>query len=370
MKILYAANIRLPTEKAHGAQITKTCEAFAKEGVAIELAVTSRSTSVAQDVFEYYALQQKFPIHRLWSTDSIGLGAIGFRAAAISFAAALVLFLRSRTYDVLYSRDEMALCAAYLFGHRAMAWESHAGSWNMFARFIARRAPAIVVITEGLKDFYVERGIPASKIHIAHDAVDLANFIHPQTQHDAKARLGLPQEKKIALYIGRLDGWKGADTFCAAASYLPDDVAVVVIGAEPRQLEEFSKRYPKVVFIEFRPYRELADNQAAADVLVLPNTGKNEISVRFTSPLKLFTYMASGRPIVASDLPSIREVLSEKNAVLVTPDDPEAMAKGVRWCLDHPDEARARAEAAGVEVERYTWRARATGILAFLNSKS
>ena len=64
----------------------------------------------------------------------------------------------------------------------------------------------------------------------------------------------------------------------------------------------------------------------AADILALPNSGKTEMSRCYTSPLKLFEYMASQRPIIASNLPSIREILNEDTAVLVQADSPEKFA--------------------------------------------
>ena len=137
-------------------------------------------------------------------------------------------------------------------------------------------------------------------------------------------------------------------------------------GEEP--LEIARQRHPGVTFLGFHPYRELADNQSAADVLVLPNSGKTDISAKYTSPLKLFTYMASGKPIIASDLPSLREVLSERNAFLVKPDDPDALAAGIRYALEHPDEAAKRAAQALEDVKRYTWESRAKHILEFIQS--
>src|ERR1700683_1585425 len=113
------------------------------------------------------------------------------------------------------------------------------------------------------------------------------------------------------------------------------------------------------MFLVFRPYRELADNQAAADVLVLPNSGKYSISVRDTSPLKLFTYMASGKPIVASDLPSIREVLTDETATFFKADDPEDLARAINHVCGSNADANVRALNARREVQRYTWDARA-----------
>ena len=104
----------------------------------------------------------------------------------------------------------------------------------------------------------------------------------------------------------------------------------------------------------------------SADVLVLPNSAKPKISSHYTSPLKLFQYMASGVPIIASDLPSIREILTDDTAFWFPPDDERALARQIEYVLSHPDEARSKAARAREEVKKYTWDARASAILEYI----
>ncbi len=137
---------------------------------------------------------------------------------------------------------------------------------------------------------------------------------------------------------------------------------VVIIGGKESDKEGMRRRYTNVLFLGPRPYAELADNLAAADVLVLPNSGKHVISERFTSPLKLFAYMASGIPIVASDLPSIREVLDEGSAYFAKPDDAQDLARKVQEVVSDPN-ARAKAARAREKVKEYSWKKRAQKIL-------
>jgi glycosyltransferase involved in cell wall biosynthesis len=366
VNLFYIANIRMPTEKAHGLQIMKTCEAFAASRVDVELIVSNRRTNIDDDPFAYYGIRQKFTLSFLRTPNLLRGGVVGFALTAFSAGVAAARIVRRQTSGIIYSRDALVLWTMLWLCSNDVVWEPHAGTWNIFTRRVARKARAIVVISEGLRAFYVEKGVPASKLHVAHDGIDLEDFAHPESQEASRRRLGLPLEEKLALYIGRLDGWKGATVFCDSASLLPDGIRAVVIGGESAQVQTFSARYPRVIFVGPRPYREIADNQAAADVLVLPNTGKDIVSVSFTSPLKLFTYMASGRPIVASDLPSIREVLSERNAVLVPADDPLAIATAIQHCIEHPETSAALAPTARGDVEKYTWQARAEGILSHL----
>ncbi|TSD05074.1 MAG: group 1 glycosyl transferase [Parcubacteria group bacterium Greene0714_7] len=357
LSICYIANIRLPTEKAHGVQIMKTCEAFSTLGHDVELVAPNRKTDITEEVFSYYEITGKFNIRRLPVWDTVRYGRIGFLLESFLFAFAVRRYIGKKTFEMLYSRDELVL----MHLHLPYVWESHTGSWNRAARTVARRAKRIVVISQGLKDFYIKKGVPAEKISVAEDGVDIEQFAHPQSKDAARTRLNLPHDADIVMYIGRLDGWKGVVTLLEASKNLPNNSVLVVIGGEPAQVAELSHRYPNVRFLGFRPYKELADNMAAANVLVLPNTGTDEISTRFTSPLKLFAYMTSGIPIVASDLPSIREVLDEQTAYLVPPDDAVALAEGIGRALI---DGSARAQEALKHVEEYSWKRRAEHIIA------
>ena len=363
MKIIYIANIRFPTERAHGIQIAKTCEALALAGAEVELVVTDRATGIAENVQTYYHLRRVFPIHRVRVPDIVQWGRIGFLIESIFFALGA---RRHAGKGVVYCRDEWVLALLMILGVRATVWESHTGAWNSAARFVARRARALIPITRGLSDFYAERGIPRAKMWVAPDGVSLEDFLCPAPKEEVRKRLGLPAHAKLAMYIGGLDSWKGSDTLYAAVDMLPKDVIVAVIGGKKEDVSMLSASHPRVRFLGPRPYTELADNQAAADVLILPNTGASEISVRFTSPLKLFTYMASGVPIVTSDLPSIREVVDEKSAFFVPADDSRALAEGIMQALENTADAARRAHIARALLLDYTWTKRAERILAFL----
>lgn len=366
MNIRYVANIRLPTEKAHGVQIMKMCEAFASLGHTVELVVTDRATHIPDDPFSYYGVEANFTIQRIPVPEILFLGPLGFIAQSYVFAWRSSAYLRDRQSDIVYGRDERVLSLFVRRGFRCVVWESHTGSWNAAVRHLAKNISRIVTISEGLRGFYVSRGIPREKVIVAHDGIDPEQFARPLSKEGARARLGLPLDKKIAMYIGRLDGWKGSGTFLDASHLLSKDWLAVVIGGEPGQVEDLRGRYPGVHFLGFLPYRDLSDNQQAADVLVLPNTGTDTVSATFTSPLKLFSYMASGVPIVASDLPSIREILDERSAVLVPPDDPTALARGIEEAQGAPDRAVAAQELA----KGFSWRARAEKIVQLISRVS
>jgi glycosyltransferase involved in cell wall biosynthesis len=357
-KIVYITDARLPTEKAHGLQIMKTCEALVKAGNELTLVAPRRRNSITADPFDYYKIATRFPVRRLFTIDLIRYGRIGFFVQIVSFSIVAVFTLPRRGYDLLYGRDEIILATLSLFGFRSIVWESHDGAWNLCARYIVRRSRKLVVVSGGLRDWYIEKGVAEEKIIVIPNAIDPEEFSHPQSQEAARRRLGLPLDVKIALYIGRLDGWKGTDTLLEASKFL-SEIKIALIGGDVGQVEQLKLKYPNVIFLGYRPYSELPDNQSAADVLVVPNTGKDTISVRFTSPLKLIAHLSSNRPIVASDLPSIREIVGDDAALLVPADDPKALAEGIKKVIEDPVLGAQLAQHAREHSIRYTWIARA-----------
>ncbi len=362
MRIYYIADIRLPTEKAHGLQIMETCEAFARAGHEIELVVPSKHNTIAEDPFAYYGVATRFVVTTLRMPDLIRFGRVGFVLAQIWFSERARLQRAFWKADIIYSRDAFVLLQYLLLGRR-LVYEGHTAPTHI-SRFVARRAYRVVCISRGLRDAYVAAGVRPEYIIVAPDGIDCEAFANPEPQAAARMRLGLPREGKIVMYIGRLDGWKGTQTLLDAAALLPTEVHIVMIGGEPDQVASLRSKYPGVSFLGYRPMKELPNNQAAADVLVLPNTATDETSALYTSPMKLFSYMASGRPIVASDLPSIREVLDEGAAYIVAPDDAQALAHGIAKALC--DDGTRPAHAAEL-VQRYSWDARAQGILSALS---
>lgn len=359
MKFLYIANIRIPTEKAHGAQIMKTCEALAKANVLEALIVSNRKSPITTDPLEYYGIKTPFPIEKAAVFDTVTWGRLGFWIESLCFVWSARLKARAYGNSLLYGRDELVMWLLTLFSKRSFVWESHTGAWNLAARSVARRAKVLVVISHGLKDWYVEKGISAEKIIVAPDGIDLVSFEGIEAPEIARARLGLPNIF-TALYVGRLDGWKGAEAICEASRLLPEPVQVVLIGGEPNQVAHLQRNYPKARFLGFHPYAELPKNLSAADVLLLPTSAKDEIGARFTSPMKLFAYLAARKPIIASDVPSNREILRESDAIFMPPDDPEALANAIMSVFEMTSAERiSMAESAHNRARVYTWDARA-----------
>lgn len=367
-RILYIANARMPTEKAHGIQIMKMCEALAHAGADIELAVPRRRNPIHTDAFEYYDVDTVFKITTLPAMNPVFGGRFGFRLAALTFAISAAVYSARNKAEIVYSRDELPLFFAQVFG-KTIAWEAHVARWNSIVRRVAHTARRVITITRNLKLFFEDKGVPAGRLCVAPDGVDIAQFDIDMRPAEARRMLGLPEDKTIVMYTGHLYEWKGVDILARAAELLPEDVVVVFVGGTRDDVVRFRDRYSgadNIVVLGQKPYAEMPYYQKAADVLVLPNSAKNELSARYTSPMKLFEYMASGRPIVASNLSSLREVIDEESAVLVEPDSPKTLAEGIQKVLNDPAYGIRLAENARRQVEYYTWQHRAKTILSYI----
>ena len=370
MKLLYIANIRLPTEKAHGIQIMEMCSAFAGKGLGVELVIPKRYNTILDDPFEYHDIKRVFSIRTLPCLDFVRFGRVGFLIELISFTGVAVWYSLFKKDAVFYTRDELVALCLHIIG-KQVAWEGHTGQKNWMARMLIRLQVPIVVITEALRELYVSLGAISSKIIVAPDGADISRFNIAVTQEDARKELGLPLDKKIALYKGHLYERKGAHTLARAASVLKDrGIVCVFIGGTEKDVESFKNEFggqENVLILGNRPRRETPVYQKASDVLVIPNSAKDDVSKLYTSPMKLFGYMPSVLPIVASDLPSLREIVDESLVYFFTPDDPQSLAKVITDLFAHYPEACAKALKTFSIAKEYSWDTRAQNILSFLH---
>lgn len=376
-KLLYLSNLRLPTEKAYGIQIAKMCEAFAAQ-VEVELVYPSRKNPIKEDVFIYYAVKQIFKIKKLSAIDFYLPGPFDRIAVDLkSFISAVVLSfygLFSGT-DIIYSRDEAILYILSFF-KKNIVFEAHRYSpkRKFFYKRFKNASIKTVVISKAIEQEFFKLGFSEKNILVAHDGVDIEKFDININKEKARKMSRLPLDKILITYAGHLFEWKGVDVLLEAtrdieiSKYRNMDILFVFLGGTERDVKKFRKKAKglnNVLILGHRPHKEIPLFLKAADALVLPNSVSDKIS-SYTSPLKLFEYMASKRPIVASELPSIAEILNDGNSVLVKPDDPKKLVEGIKKILEDTDASADLAIRAFEEVQQYTWQKRAGKIINFI----
>jgi glycosyltransferase involved in cell wall biosynthesis len=387
--VLYFADTRFPIERANGIQTMATCHALAARGHRVILVVRPDTARPPRDPFAFYGLD---PQPTLTVTAVPGRG--GRSAARLAFLAQALLLIRRDQDAIVYTRDLGV--AAWVAGlpraiRPRLVYESHGIAAVVSTELPAllgpgqsppspaklrrlerrearvwRRANACVVLTTLLASDLEQRHGPRANVFVVPDGAH-ARSPDPSVQP--------PRDKTVAGYAGHLYPWKGVDVFVRALALAPA-VWGLIVGGHPGEADRARvDRLAQEVGVSGRltitglvPPADVAGHLAAASILVLPNTS-SAISERFTSPLKLFEYLWFGRPIVASDLPAIREVLTDgETALLVPPGDAAALANAFERLASDPALAARIGRAARDLAPAFTWARRAERLEAALDA--
>jgi glycosyltransferase involved in cell wall biosynthesis len=295
----------------------------------------------------------------------------------LSLTAALRSRLRQERYTCVHALEEAAFPAAVLSRqHRIpLLYDMHSSlpeqlfqhavfrlppiPWILEAaeRWLLRRSD-LVVSSAGLAD-RVRRIVPASEVREWRFSGAAAD---PDAEEASalRRRLGLGPEQRVVLYSGTFEDYQGLDELIAGIPAVVAEVpgaVFVLVGAEAdTTLAADGAAAPLVAsgalrIIRRQPRPAMPAYHAMADVLVSPRSYGGNL------PLKVFDYLAAGRPIVATDLPTHRTVLSEERAVLVQPTT-EAIAQGILAVLRDPERAVRLADAARRYAEEHlAWNA-------------
>ena len=392
-KLLYISMMRIPTEKAHGLQIMQNCEAFADAGYELTLWVSrrwnTRQMRQIKDPFAYYGVNPNFTIRYLPCLDLFPLfppdsrGArLAFYLLLLSYALVMTALLLMTRADVYYSREEALLALlSWLKPKPSLAYEAHllplSRRGAALTRYVIARVGSVIAITPQLRqDLIHQRGARPERTLAAHDGIRRARFASLPDQSTARRQIGWNESAFIVGYVGRLQmiGMdKGLRTLAAALSQVkgahlalvggPDDMAESL----RRQWRELGLPDERFLYVGHVLPDDVPRYLCAFDVCAMPHPHTTQFAY-YTSPLKLFEYMASHSPIVASDLPAWSDVVRhEESALLAPPADSAALAQAIDRLRRDPALRQRLAKAARRRVmAHYTWAARAEKIRAHI----
>lgn len=383
MKLIYVTNARVPTEKAHGLQIMKSCEAFALKDVGVQLIVPSRTNTPAENPFDYYGIKKRFPIKKIFCVDLFGSlfmsKRVSFFVQSLSFGffAALYLLPRKNKNTIFYSRDFATLFFLCLFGFDPVA-EIHdyrSGKPKRAIRYILRKSRKVIINSLGtlslIKNHYSD--IPADKFLVVPNGVDLGFFDIKDSKETAREKLGISQNKKIIAYIGSLEvvgTGKGAEDLIRAFEFIENyhtNVELYIVGGPDGLVSKYQKitHSGAVKFTGRVDYKKIPLYLRAVDAVVIPlPEGQHSIT---TSPIKIFEYLAAGKPIIASDLPSLRRYLNEKNSLFFRVGDSKDMAEKIKLILENLHLADNLSRQAKEDSKQYSWINRADRVINFIS---
>jgi glycosyltransferase involved in cell wall biosynthesis len=384
LKLFYLANIRLPTEKAHGLQIVQNCAAFAENGAQVTLYAARRINTpqlrAVRDVHTHYGVPPNFAIKRVPCLDLLPLGRaqrLLFSVQMLSYTLVLLAFMLFRRADIYYSRDALTLLALSLIKPRhKLIYEAHTlaksrmGMW--LQRLCARRVGLIVALTGHLAARLSALG--ASHVIVEHDGFRAERFANLPDQQTARSALKLPLTAFIVGYVGRLHTLsmsKGVDTLIDAIAGSARPIHLCLVGGPDEMAAQLRAHWraqglPEDRFLyagQVAP-SEVPRYLAAFDVCALPLPFTEHFAY-YASPLKLFEYMCVGKPTLASDLPAIAEVVQHEDSALLCPPEDRVAFGAALVRLFEDEELRARLGAAArARSADYAWSARAARILS------
>ena len=380
MKLVYLSTQRIPTEKAYGVQISSMCKSFALGGAEVTLLVPSRRGEQGDDVFAYYGIAPStFRVTRLSAPEFHWPGFLERFAFWIVYSLASIRLAghaKRLRPDVVYTRDFLPAAFLALIGV-PVCFEEHRNRGAAVYRLLSvLRVPAVAV-TGHLKSQMVAGGYQDREVLVGHDGADLKAFEIAATQEQERIALHLPENWPLVCYVGSLRTMgmeKGIreliEAFAIAHAELPGCFLLIVGGsaadiAHYRTVTAQLQIQDAVLFVGHQSPQRVPRYLRAADIAVLPFPDNPHFS-RDMSPLKLFEYMASGMPIIASDLPSVREIVSEKDVFFTKPGNHASLVAAIVESIRNTEEAARKGERVLQLANKYSWDARVRAITHFI----
>jgi len=365
MNILVASAFQADSRFAHAINTLKMADGFARLGHQVTV-VCRRPRAGRVSMTELrtdYGLSDELQVLQVRSR-LLGLRLDEHR----HFAFQVTRVARRLGVDFAYSRNYLAPAALSRMGIAVVA-ESHAHPENR-SKHLAQMVNALaeeeafrklVTIAPILKDNFVGLGVPEHKIMVLPDAVDLALFQRP-----AAFSRATPGERPRVVYAGHLYDYKGIPTILDAAALMPE-CDFVLIGGKPEDLQRHGRvicerRLDNVELAGWLAHTQVPDRLWNADVLLLPPSAQHP-SARWTSPVKLGEYLASGTPVVASRIPALEYWVDEEQVCFTLPDDGADLVAGIRRVLEDPGYAAALSRSAAAFAEGLSYQRRCRQIL-------
>ena len=357
MRLLYAFPEPLPLERARGIQTVHTAAALSAQGIDVTLAHVPSSG----DPFAAYSIVMPGNVRLLPVSRSLPWPFVRMHSNRL-FAARLAKRVDPREIGAVMARHLKS--AGLLLGRipaLRLVYEAH----EVFAdtaqprrredterleRAVVKGAAALVANSNAtaarLRELY---GL-AAPIEVIPNGVEYPESVPEKDWARAPERI---------VYAGSFFSWKGVDDLADAARVLPG-LRIRLIGGDEARIAQLRARAGSAgAALDFTgriPHGRVAAELARACIAVLPNRADPDSA--FTSPIKLFEYMAAGCALVVSDLPSLREVLGRDDAIWTAPGDATSLASAIRVLAEDPERARRLGARVREKARHYTWAAR------------
>lgn len=379
----------LPQPQAHLVWATNSANAAANLGypsVLVHYAQTEESRNPARILFPFHPKPPTEEIAKFYSLQD-----------KVKFAALPIPWPIDR-WKGKWTNSSTLVCKYYFPFHIfSNAKIVHTRNWNLTKAAIKYGVPVIyehhhyaerqfdpeivknplfqvaVTVSDPVRDDMIKRGIPHEKIIQLHSGFNQTFLIRqPEKAEEWRKKLLVDGRQHLIVYSGGLYKFKGVDLLIQVAKDLPQ-IQFVFAGGKESQIQSYrqlatEKQVENVTFLGHVQHEQLPSLLQAADILAHPHCSGQ--AATFTSPLKLFEYMSSGTPIVATEIPPLLEFKSCKAiAGWCDPDNPTQFAQCLQQVLEtHPRKVEGYTD--NLEfVRQFSWESRTEKILSYVDAK-
>ncbi len=382
-KIFYFMNV-FPGPKARHVQMAKMIDSFLQNSIEVEFVLRKFKKKFTDNIKSFYGLRNEFEYEEIQSIKILPTNCdFYFRYNLVKKLKSLSNY-ETRRETAIYTRQSVtdrslleqivklkSSCRPESFPKVVV--EFHQGLSAVELK-LARLLDGIIVISPALKDELIGFGIDAEKILLAQTGVDLEAYREKskRDKYSIRKELGLPARRYIIGYTGHLYKDRGLDTLVKVAKYLDDSYLILIVGGMEEDIKRINRLISKekvgsrVELLGKKPASSIVLYQLSSDALVMPYSKRWNLQ-NWSSPMKLYEYMASGRPMISTDFQTIRSVLDEESCIFVKPDDPQEMSEAIKRCrADRGFSDSISRRSFGI-VQDFSWDKRAGEIIDFIS---
>lgn len=373
MRIACISTSTVPANTANSIQLMKVTQALQQTGATTRLFIPRKSGYPMPDwkeLMAFYGLEQSFAITPLAAHPRLKRYDFAWRAvgeAQCWQAEGIYTWLPQAALLALWRRLPVILEIHDLPTGKLGPW---------LLRQVIRHPgkKRLLIITHALQQALEQRlhlKLPPSVVLIAPNGIEWSQYTSLPTAEEARRHLIFTAQPTV-MTTGHLYAGRGAALFLDLAARF-SRVHFIWVGGRPEDVTRWQetarlRQLENVTFTGFIPQSSLPLYQAAADILLMPygwtiagSSGGNSASI--CSPMKMFDYLAAGRALLTSDLPVLREVLNDNNAIFCRPEDVADWSAALERLLADPELRRRLATQARQDAQQYTWQARAANAL-------
>ena len=374
MNILYVGSPQLFKEGASSIHVARMCEAFAELNHNVELILPINKNEL-ESFFIYYDVRERFKISPT----------IGFKYGPLRhFFHGILSFFKlilKKEYDFIVTRN---ITFAYLmsFFKSKIIIDIHHPPVNYISRLAIKRfidsknISKITCNSEGTKE-NIERSYNFSnKLEVLHNGVNLKTFKPNKDLDSFKSQLKVPKNCKIVSYVGNTYIGRGIEKIIELSKF-NKEIFFLIVGGEDSDNILYQKKIndsqKNILFTGHVKNSDIPNFLAISDILLIPYDTDFTIkggskALEYSSPIKLFEYLSSGKPIIASNLPSISRILSDgSDSILVNPDSFNDLNAALSSLLASKELSSKISEESLKLSKQFTWVGRAKRMLLHKN---